>query len=165
VRGGQKREVKSQRKKKREEGQEGGHREGKRNRSGSHHLLPTTTSTTVVLPSAPPASLPGQPTLSSSSSSFLVFLLHYFASEQWRVNYNSLSSVHVACEQWRVSPLFTWSDQFQLRPKWLGRAWPSPIKRKEYLLGLHQPNPGFGPMLAQLFLADLDPIYFRPILA
>jgi hypothetical protein len=164
VRGGQKREVKSQRKKKREEGQEGGHREGKRNRSGSHHLLPTTTSTTVVLPSAPPASLPGQPTLSSSSS-FLVFLLHYFASEQWRVNYNSLSSVHVACEQWRVSPLFTWSDQFQLRPKWLGRAWPSPIKRKEYLLGLHQPNPGFGPMLAQLFLADLDPIYFRPILA
>ena len=125
--------------------------------------------TTVVLPlapPAPPASLPGQPTLSSSSSFFfLVFLLHYFASEQWTVNYNSLSSVHVACEQWRVSPLFTWPDQFRRRPKWLGRAWPSRIKRKEDLLGQHRPNPHFGPMLAQLFLADLDPISFRPILA
>jgi len=44
---------------------------------------------------------------------------------------NSLSIVHVACEQWRAAPLFTRPNNAGPDQKWLGRVRPSSkIKKK-----------------------------------
>jgi len=51
--------------------------------------------------------------------------LHCLANEQWGVNYNSLSTVHVACEQWRTFTLCIGPDNADLDQKWLGRVWPN----------------------------------------
>jgi hypothetical protein len=48
---------------------------------------------------APP---PGQSLFFFFSFCFVTSQLHCSANEQWRVNYNSFSTVLVACEQWRA---------------------------------------------------------------
>ena len=50
---------------------------------------------------APPSATAGQLLLLLGSARPRPHL-HYSANEQWRVNYNSLSNVHVASEQWRA---------------------------------------------------------------
>jgi hypothetical protein len=49
---------------------------------------------------------------------------------------NSLSIVHIACEQWRAAPLFTRPNNAGPDQKWLGQVQPSPkIKKKKKLMG------------------------------
>ena len=106
------------------------------------HKKQNNNTTTVCRPTTPPTPSSGQPP-------FLFLIpphqLHCSANEQWRVNYNSLSIIHVACKLLRAIVLG--SDQRQPRPKCLAGS--DPILLEKSMLGRHQPNPSFGPILSQ----------------